>query len=484
MSSQQHIPIGITTSGNQVSLDVRTATRHGLIAGATGTGKTATLQTLCEGFSRLGVPVCVPDIKGDLSGIGAPGILTAKIEEGLKHLGMSYEPSAVPIVLWDLEGKRGHQLRTTISELGPLLMSKLMGLNDTQEGILTLAFHIADSEELLLLDLEDLDALLDWIEDNLITLRSEYGSISPASLGTIKRKLIELRSRGGERLFGEPALILKDLMRRASDGRGIVNVLDARTVVSDPKSYVAFLLWLLSELFEELPEVGELPLPKLIFFFDEAHLLFEEASPVLLQKIETLVRLIRSKGVGVFFVTQHPLDIPESILSQLGNRVQHALRAFTPRDQKAVRAAAETFRSNPSFDTLEVITTLGVGEALVSLLDEEGRPSVVERTLIIPPKSRLGTLNDEEREEIISQSPIGSTYDVPLDRESAAERLMSRRDPAAQTGTRTPSSTAHGFEVPWGAIGSRIAKDFLTKLGASLTNAAIRGIMGTMRGRR
>lgn len=479
MDSRLSITIGYTHSHQPVILNGSMANRHGLIAGATGTGKTATLQTLAEGFSRLGVPVCVPDIKGDLSGLAAEGKKTAKIEERLTLLNLPFAPEATPVVFWDLEGKRGHQLRTTISEMGPLLLSKLLDLNDTQEGVLTLAFHIADAEKLLLLDTKDLDELLDWIEDNLAVLRSEYGSISPASLGAIKRRLMELKTRGGDRIFGEPALEIRDLLRKNQEGRGMINILDARSVVSDSKSYVAFLLWLLSELFEELPEVGDAPVPKLIFFFDEAHLLFNDASRVLLDKIETVVRLVRSKGVGVFFVTQNPLDIPEQILAQLGNRVQHALRAFTPRDQKAVRAAAQTFRPNPEINTEEVLTTLGVGEALVSLLDEGGRPTVVEQTYIVPPRSQLGPLTDEERAAVMSRSPIGKSYDHLLDRESAAEVLAKR---SAQTSPlEAKRKKKDDFEVAWGAIGSKIVTNFLTRLGTTLTNIAIRGIMGTMK---
>jgi uncharacterized protein len=407
-------------AGGQVFLAPRFANRHGLIAGATGTGKTVTLQVLAEAFSARGVPVFLADVKGDLAGLSQPGVPHPKIDERVAAIGMP--PPALagsPVVFWDVFGRGGHHLRTTVSEMGPMLLARLLELNDTQEGVLHVVFRFADEEGLLLLDLPDLRALLTHAAAREREISTRYGRITSASIGAIQRRLLALESQGGDSFFGEPALKLEDLMRSDLSGRGIVNVLDARQLFHSPRVYATCLLWLLAELFEQLPEVGDPPLPRLVFFFDEAHLLFDNAPPALVDKVEQVVRLIRSKGVGVWFVTQTPLDLPDIVLGQLGNRVQHALRAFTPRDQKAVRAAATTFRQNPALDTATVITELGVGEALVSMLEERGVPGVVQRCLIRPPCSRIGPISDEERGVVRSRSPIGGTYDQALNRESA-----------------------------------------------------------------
>lgn len=410
-------------------LNLRLANRHGLIAGATGTGKTVSLQVLAEGFSRNGVPVFLSDVKGDLSGLSRPGNPHPKIDERIEAIGIEgYQAKPFPVVFWDLFGEQGHPIRTTISEMGPLLLARLLDLNDTQEGVLSVVFEVADDQGMLLLDLNDLRSLLHYVGEHRQEFSLEYGNVSPASIGAIQRRLLTLEQQGGEAFFGEPALKIQDLMRADLSGQGIINILAADQLMQSPKLYATFLLWLLSELFEELPEVGDPDKPKLVFFFDEAHLLFDEAPKALLEKVEQVVRLIRSKGVGVFFITQNPLDVPDSVLGQLGNRVQHALRAFTPRDQKAVRAAASTFRQNPNFDTEEVITQLGVGEALVSTLQEKGVPSIVDKTLICPPMSRIGPATPEERAQTRSASPVGAAYDEAVDRESAYEILTKRAD--------------------------------------------------------
>jgi hypothetical protein len=407
----------------------RLANRHGLVAGATGTGKTVTLQVLAEGFSRHGVPVFLSDVKGDLAGISEPGGQSPKVLERVKALGLTdYAPAAVPVIFWDLFGEQGHPLRTTISEMGPLLLARLLELNDTQEGVLNVAFRVADEEGLLLLDLKDLRAMLNFVAENAASLRATFGNVSPASVGAIQRQLLILEQQGAEQFFGEPALDLRDLMRVDHRGQGYVSVLAADKLMQSPRLYSTFLLWLLSELFEELPEVGDLDRPKLVFFFDEAHLLFDGAPKALVDKVEQVVRLIRSKGVGVYFVSQSPLDVPEDVLGQLGNRVQHALRAFTPRDQKAVRAAAETFRANKTFDTATAITELGVGEALVSTLDAKGTPTVVERALVAPPAARLGPVTPEARQRTLQASPVRGAYDQSVDRESAYERLQAHAE--------------------------------------------------------
>ncbi|MEO1475127.1 MAG: helicase HerA-like domain-containing protein [Pseudomonadota bacterium] len=429
---------GAAQNESQVLLLDR-ANRHGLVAGATGTGKTVTLQILAEGFSAQGVPVFCADVKGDLSGITIAGSHEHKLHEKLvsraETIGFDdYGYEASPTVFWDVFGEKGHPVRTTISEMGPLLLSRLMDLTDTQEGVLTIAFEYADDNDMLLLDLKDLRKLLIHMGDKEIAreISSEYGNVAKASLGAIQRNLLVLEREGAEQFFGEPALRLDDLMRTTRDGRGYINVLDSTTLINSPRLYSTFLLWLLSELFEQLPEVGDPKKPKLVFFFDEAHLLFNDAPKALLEKIEQVVRLIRSKGVGVFFVTQNPRDLPESVLAQLGNRIQHALRAYTPAERKGVRAAAESFRENPDFDTEEVITELGVGEALVSTLDEKGRPGVVQRTLIRPPSSRLGPATTAEREAAMADSPVRGQYDEAIDRESAYEILEKREEEAAE----------------------------------------------------
>jgi uncharacterized protein len=402
------------------------ANRHGLVAGATGTGKTVTLRVLAEGFSRLGVPVFLADVKGDLSGLARAGGDAPKVQERARALGMALEPEACPVVFLDVFGEAGHPLRTTISELGPLLLGRVLGLNETQGGVLQLVFRVADEQGLLLLDLKDLRAMLAHVSDNAATLRARYGNVAPASVGAIQRALLALESQGGDRLFGEPALALEDLLRQDLAGRGQVTVLHAEKLVRSPTLYATLLLWLLSELYEGLPEVGDPEKPRLVFFFDEAHLLFTDAPDELRQKVEQVVRLIRSKGVGVYFVTQNPLDVPDAVLGQLGNRVQHALRAFTPRDQKAVRAAAETFRASPGLDVERAITELAVGEALVSFLDAAGTPEPVERAFVVPPRSRLSPLTAEERAQVLASSPLRGRYDTLVDRESAYERLGAR----------------------------------------------------------
>src|SRR5215470_17857871 len=398
------------------------ANRHGLITGATGTGKTVTLQVMAERFSAIGVPVFMADVKGDLSGITQPGASSPKLVERLKLIGVP-EPAYAgsPAVFWDVYGEQGHPVRATISDLGPLLLSRVLDLNDTQEGVLSLVFKVADDNGLLLLDLKDLRAMLQHVGDHAQELQTNYGNVSAASIGAIQRGLLALEQQGGEKFVGEPMLNIDDLLQTGPGGRGVVNILAADRLLNAPKLYSTMLLWLLSELYERLPEVGDPDKPKLVFFFDEAHLLFADAPKQLLDKIEQVVRLIRSKGVGVYFVTQNPLDVPETVLGQLGNRVQHALRAFTPRDQKAVKAAAETMRANPKIDTEKAITELAVGEALVSFLDEKGRPSAVERALVLPPASRIGPVSADERQRVVAASGLGCVYDKPVDRESAYE---------------------------------------------------------------
>ncbi|HVY55471.1 MAG TPA: helicase HerA-like domain-containing protein, partial [Thermodesulfobacteriota bacterium] len=398
------------------------ANRHGLISGATGTGKTVTLQVLAENFSRMGVPVFMADVKGDLSGLSRPGSENPKIAERISGLGLSnFVFGESPVIFWDVFGAQGHPVRTTISEMGPLLLSRLLDLNDTQAGVLTLVFEIADDNRLLLLDLKDLRSMLRYVGDNASSFTTGYGNISQASIGAIQRSLVSLENEGGDVFFGEPALDLNDFLRTGPDGRGVVNVLAADGLIRSPAIYATFLLWLLSELFERLPEIGDPEKPKLVFFFDEAHLLFDNAPKALIDKVEQVARLIRSKGIGVYFITQSPLDIPEIILGQLGNKVQHALRAYTPRDQKAVKAAAMTFRANPALDTEKTLTELGVGEALISFLDKDGRPNIVERALVRPPFSRIGSVTPEERSAVIGSSPFRGRYEKVIDRESAYE---------------------------------------------------------------
>ena len=410
--------------------------RHGLVAGATGTGKTVTLQGLAEGFSRAGVPVFAADVKGDLSGMAMPGTADQKAHEAFTgraaEIGMTdYAYADNPVIFWDLFGEQGHPIRTTVSEMGPLLLARLLGLNETQEGVLNIAFRVADEEGLLLLDLDDLQSLLTYCGQQASELSTRYGNVAKASVGTIQRQLLSFASQGADRFFGEPAFAITDFLKTDENGRGYVNILAANKLMESPKLYATFLLWLLAELFEELPEVGDPEKPKLVVFFDEAHLLFDDVPDALREKVEQVVRLIRSKGVGIFFVTQNPIDIPDEVAGQLGNRVQHALRAFTPKDQRAIAAAAETFRINPDLDVATAITELKTGEALVSVLDEKGAPTPVQRTLIRPPFSRAGPLTDKERAVLRTLSPIGDKYDQPLDRESAHELLTARAEQAA-----------------------------------------------------
>lgn len=401
------------------------ANRHGLIAGATGTGKTVTLKVLAESFSRIGVPVFLADAKGDVSSIAKAGSDNPKFDARIKSLGIdSIAFAASPTIFWDLFGQQGHPIRTTISEIGPLLLAQMLNLNDTQEGVLSAVFRIADDQGLLLIDFKDLKAMLSYVSENATDLKAEYGNLSPASIGAIQRNLLALGDQGGEQFFGEPSLNILDFIQTDSNGHGYINLLAADKLMNTPKLYATFLLWMLSELFEQLPEVGDLDKPKLVFFFDEAHLLFDNASPALQQKIEQVVRLIRSKGVGIYFITQNPLDLPESVLGQLGNRVQHALRAFTPKDQKAVKTAADTFRANPEFKVDQAITELAVGEALISCLDEQGTPQIVERGWIMPPYSAFNPLTPDERKTLMAQSIVAGVYENAVDRDSAYEMLQ------------------------------------------------------------
>ncbi len=412
------------------------ANRHGVVAGATGTGKTVTLQIMAQGFSDAGVPVFCADVKGDLSGICVPGSPNDKLLARAASMGLTLTPRAAPTVFWDLYGLKGHPIRTTVSEIGPLLLARMLNLNDVQEGVLSVVFHVADKDGLLLLDLDDLRSLLVHVGENAERIGREVGNVAPASIASIQRALLQLEQQGGKAFFGEPALRLEDMMRTGLDANGRpwgqVNVLDATKLMASPRLYAAFLLWLLSELFEQLPEVGDPDKPRLVFFFDEAHLLFNDTPDALREKVEQVVRLIRSKGVGVYFVTQNPADIPDSVLAQLGNRIQHALRAYTPAEQRGLRAASDSFRPNPAFDTAEAIQGLGVGEALVSTLDEKGAPHVVARTMIRPPDSRLGPATDAERAAVMAASPVRGLYEAMVDRESAEEILAARRGEADQ----------------------------------------------------
>src|SRR4051794_10955406 len=418
------------------------ANRHGLVTGATGTGKTVTLQVLAEGLSNAGVSVFAADVKGDLSGIAAVGEAKEAFVKRAKDMGIDYQPDEFPCVFWDLFGEQGHPVRATISEMGPLLLSRLLDLNDVQEGVLNVAFRVADEQGLLLLDLKDLRAMLGYLADHAAELTVQYGNVSKPTIGTIQRQLLVLENQGGSKFFSEPALALKDFIRTDRDGRGTINILAADKLMESPRLYATFLLWLLSELFQELPEVGDPDKPKLCFFFDEAHLLFTDAPKALLDKIEQVVRLIRSKGVGVYFVTQNPLDVPDKVLAQLGNRVQHALRAFTPRDQKAVKAAADTFRPNPALDTERVILELGKGEALVSFLEDNGTPSIVQRTMIRPPAARIGPVTPEERKAVLAVSPVKGKYDQTIDSESAYEQLQKRVNTGAASPPPLPGQPA------------------------------------------
>src|SRR5687767_10678532 len=478
--------------GSQVlCLLPRMANRHGLIAGATGTGKTVSLRVIAEGFSRIGVPVFLADVKGDLSGMIRPGAENPKISERVQNLGLEgFQFAGNPVIFWDLFGEQGHPVRTTISDMGPLLMSRLLNLNETQSGVLNLVFKIADDNGMLLLDLKDLRAMLQYVGDNAAQFKTQYGNVSAASIGAIQRGLLALEEQGGDKLFGEPALNLEDLMQTDSNGRGMINILAADKLMQQPKLYTTFLLWLLAELFEQLPEVGDVEKPKLVFFFDEAHLLFTEAPKALLEKVEQVVRLIRSKGVGVYFVTQNPLDLPDRVLGQLGNRVQHALRAFTPRDQKAVKTAAETLRPNPKFKADKAITELEVGEALVSLLDAKGSPSVVERAFVVPPGSRLGPITEEERKRIVQSSDAFGHYEKTIDRDSAYEKLKTRTEatPADPKESSNPvSDILFGKTGPRGGRQSQGVLEAMTKsaarsIGSELGRQVLRGVLGSILG--
>jgi DNA helicase HerA-like ATPase len=464
------------------------ANRHGLVTGATGTGKTVTLQIMAEGFCKAGVPVFAADVKGDLSGISQEGTPQDFLIERAKKVGFEdYGFAATPTIFWDLFGEQGHPIRTTISEMGPLLLSRLMGLTDAQEGALNIAFKIADEEGLALLDLKDLRALLSDLADRGKELRTDYGNLNAMTIGSIQRRLVVIEEQGGDKFFGEPALDIKDLMRTTRDGRGYMNILAADKLMSSPQLYATFLLWLLSELFEELPEVGDPDKPKLVFFFDEAHLLFTDAPAGLLQKIEQTVKLIRSKGVGVYFVTQNPLDVPESVLAQMGNRVQHALRAYTPREQKAVKTAADTFRPNPKFKTDKAITELGKGEALVSVLDLKGVPTMVERTMIRPPESRMGPITPQERGKLIKSSPVYGQYDEAVDRESAYEKLVQRAGERAEAQEKAAADKQAAREARAAPRQRESATDRFIKnvagsvgrqVGSMVVRSLVRGILG------
>ena len=496
--------LGQSFEGAAENLLFKRANRHGVVAGATGTGKTVTLQIMAQGFSDAGVPVFCADVKGDLSGISQAGNVE-KFAERAGAMGLGLTGKAAPVVFWDLYGQKGHPIRATVSDVGPTLLARMLELNDVQEGVLTVAFHVADKEGLLLLDLEDLRALLAYVGENAQTIGREVGNVSPTSIAAIQRALLQLEQQGGKAFFGEPALRLEDMMRTALDGRGQVNVLDATRLMNSPRLYAAFLLWLLSELFEQLPEIGDPEKPRLVFFFDEAHLLFNDAPRGLLEKVEQVVRLIRSKGVGVYFVTQNPADIPDTVLAQLGNRVQHALRAYTPAEQKGLRAAAQSFRTNPAFDTAEAIQGLGVGEALVSTLDDKGAPTVVAQTKIRPPDSRLGPATDAERAAVMAASPVRGTYDAAINRESAEEVLKARRAQAerieaeaasasaeakaAERATRSPPAPTRERAAPRARASSRqtpmeaLTKSVLRTAGTTITRELLRGVLGSLKRR-
>jgi DNA helicase HerA-like ATPase len=487
----------IAKSDKDLYLIPKMANRHGLIAGATGTGKTVSLQVLAETFSAMGVPTFLADVKGDLSGIGKAGSGNPKITARAQDMKLTgYAPQACPVCFWDLYGEKGHPLRTTISEMGPLLLGRILNLNEVQSGVMNLLFRMADDNGLLLLDLKDLRKMLEYAGENRNAFTSEYGNLSPASIGTIQRGLLVLEEQGVEKFFGEPAVNLMDFIQTDSQGRGIVNILAADKLMQSPVLYSTFLLWLLSELFEQLPETGDPEKPKLVFFFDEAHLLFNEASKVLLEKIEQVVRLIRSKGVGIYFITQNPLDIADNVLGQLGNRIQHAIRAYTPKDLKAVKAASETFRANPALDVEETITQLGVGEALVSFLDEKGVPSMVERAKILPPQSQIGALTDDERKQIIQRSPVFGAYEKTIDRESAFEILQKRleeqkaeiqrredekqRMKEEQTMTRARRSKRSTAGKILGDLTKYAGRTVTRQIGTTIGRQIVRGILGSL----
>ncbi len=505
-------PILIARNNNDIFLLPQMANRHGLIAGATGTGKTVTLQVLAESFSAMGVPVFLADVKGDLAGICQPGGQSPKVLERVKQLGLTgYTPGGCPITFWDVFGAQGHPVRGTISELGPLLIARLLELNEIQAGVLNLVFRVADDNGLLLLDLKDLRAMLTYVSENASSFSAQYGNVSPASVNAIQRGLLQLETQGGEKYFGEPAINLDDFIQTDGHGQGIINLLAADRLMQSPRIYATLLLWLLTELFERLPEVGDADKPKLVFFFDEAHLLFNEIPGPLLQKIEQVVRLVRSKGVGVYFISQNPRDIPDNILGQLGNRVQHALRAFTPQDQKAVQAAADTFRANPKFKTADAIMQLGVGEALVSCLDEQGQPQVVERAFIVPPRSQIGPIPPATRQQLMQTSIVAGVYEKAVDRESAYEKLtQAHAQPAAATAPSGGGFFSHLFggggsapsnpQPSLNPAGRRpagrqpdtmstiatksIVRSVSSAIGSSIGRQVIRGVMGSIFGGR
>jgi DNA helicase HerA-like ATPase len=465
----------------EIRLLPRMANRHGLIAGATGTGKTVTLRVLAEQFSAVGVPVFMADVKGDLSGMAQPGGDNPKVMERVQQLGLDdFAPAACPVTYWDVLGTQGHPVRATVSDMGPLLFGRLLDLNDVQRGVLSIVFKVADDQGWLLLDLKDLRAMLDFVGQNATELRTRYGNVSAASVGAIQRGLLTLEEQGGERFFGEPTLDLDDLMQTDGNGKGMINLLAADQLVRSPKVYATFLLWLLAELFERLPEVGDPEKPKLVFFFDEAHLLFDDIDEQVRDRIEQTVRLIRSKGVGVYFVTQSPLDLPDTVLGQLGNRVQHALRAFTPKDQKAVRAAAQTFRPNPALKVEQVITELAVGEALVSVLDEKGTPTMVERAFVLPPRSRFAPLAGNERQQLIAKSVIYGHYEKAIDRESAYEILAKRA--AAPAAPPVAESTTTIVTEQAGVLIGAFAKSAAHAVGSQLGRQIMRGVLGSLLG--
>jgi DNA helicase HerA-like ATPase len=503
--------IFIGKEGDQTAfLTLALANRHGLATGATGTGKTVSLQVMAEGFARAGVPVFAADIKGDLSGIAETGEAKDFILSRAKDMALDFKPDQFSTVFWDVFGEQGHPVRATVSEMGPLLLSRMMDLNDVQEGVLNIAFRVADEQGLLLLDMKDLRGILSFIAEHADELTTQYGNVSKQTVGTMQRQLLVLENQGADKFFGEPALQLKDFMRTDANGRGMVNILVADKLMQSPKLYATFLLWMLSELFEELPEVGDPPQPKLVFFFDEAHLLFNDAPKPLMDKIEQVVRLIRSKGVGVYFVTQNPIDVPDKVLAQLGNRIQHALRAFTPRDQKAVQAAAQTFRPNPKLDTAQVITELGKGEALVSFLEGNGTPAIVERVMIRPPTGRIGPITPEERKAIMAASPVKGKYDTTIDSESAYEVLQKRVSATAAPaegggvlgqvgsivgsifGTNTPrgrlstgqvvarSVTRSVTNKVAGDVAASLGKSVAGSLGGSIGRSIVRNVLGSL----
>jgi uncharacterized protein len=493
-------PLLIAKSNDPQFLLPKMANRHGLVAGATGTGKTVTLQVMAEAFSRAGVPVFAADVKGDLSGISQAGKSNPKIEERAKKLGVdgfTYEGS--PVTFWDVFGEQGHPVRTTVSEMGPLLFSRLLNLNDTQTGVLSLVFKIADDHKLLLLDLKDLQAMLQYVGEQAKALQTEYGNISAASVGAIQRGLVTLGQEGGDKFFGEPALNIDDLMQTDANGHGVVNILASDKLIQSPRVYATLLLWLLTEIFEKMPEVGDPEKPKLVFFFDEAHLLFTDLPQVVADKVTQIVRLVRSKGVGVYFVSQNPLDIPEAVLGQLGNRVQHALRAFTPKDQKAVKAAAQTFRTNPKVDVEKAIGELAVGEALVSFLDEKGTPEMVERAMVCPPRGQIGPITPEQRAALMKSSLVAGVYENAVDRESAFELLKGRAGQPAVAGAPAPQ----GQDQPWysnlpsldslglggsksgrrgDSLGTAMAKSAARTIGSSVGREIVRGMLGSLLG--